>query len=53
MRKINQRMGNNDQLLELCDKDGEVLRDLNTYIPNLVKYLIIFFQIKILGFIFI
>ena len=39
MRKINQRMGNNDQLLELCEKDGEVLRDLNTYIPNLLKYL--------------
>ena len=39
MRKINQRMGNNDQLLELCEKDGEVLRDLNTYIPNLLNRL--------------
>ena len=39
MRKINQRMGNEDKLFELCEKDGEVLRDLNTYIPNLLNRL--------------
>ena len=39
MYKINQRLGKENRILELCDKEGEILHDLNTYIPNLLNYL--------------
>ena len=39
MYKINQRLQKENRLLELCDKEGEILRDLNTYIPNLMNRL--------------
>ena len=39
MHKMNQRLGKDNRKLELCEKDGDVLRDLNTYIPNLMNRL--------------
>ena len=39
MYKMNLRLGKDTRLLELCQKEGEILRDLNTYIPNLMNRL--------------
>ena len=39
MYKMNLRLGKDTRILELCEKEGEILRDLNTYIPNLMNRL--------------
>jgi len=39
MYKMNLRLGKDNRILELCEKEGEILRDLNTYIPNLMNRL--------------
>ena len=39
MHKMNQRLGRDNRLLKICENDGEILRDLNTYIPNLMNRL--------------
>ena len=36
---MNQRLGRDNRLLKICENDGEILRDLNTYIPNLMNRL--------------
>ena len=39
MTKLNQRLGKDSRTLELCENEGEILLDLNTYIPNLMNRL--------------
>ena len=43
MHKINlkasEKEGKDTRLMEICDKEGDILRDLNTYIPNLMNRL--------------
>ena len=36
---MNERLKKDNRLLELCKNEGEILRDLNTYIPNLMNRL--------------
>ena len=37
MTKLNLRLQKDIRLLELCPNEGEILRDLNTYVPNLMN----------------
>ena len=39
MTKLNLRLQKDIRLLELCPNEGEILRDLNTYVPNLMNRL--------------
>ena len=39
MTKLNQRLEKDTRIMELCQNEGEILRDLNTYIPNLMNRL--------------
>ena len=39
MYKLNQRLGNENRKLELCKNTQQILRDLNTYIRNLMNRL--------------
>ena len=39
MTKLNQRLEKDTRIMELCQNEGEMLRDLNTYIPNLMNRL--------------
>ena len=39
MTKLNLRLEKDTRIMELCQNEGEILRDLNTYIPNLMNRL--------------
>ena len=39
MNRISQKEGKDDRKFELVEGEGELLRDLNTYIPKLLNYL--------------
>ena len=39
MTKLNRRLEKDTRIMELCQNEGDILRDLNTYIPNLMNRL--------------
>ena len=39
MTKLNRRLEKDTRIMELCQNESDVLRDLNTYIPNLMNRL--------------
>ena len=39
MTKLNLRLEKDTRIMELCQNEGDILRDLNTYIPNLMNRL--------------
>ena len=39
MNRISEKTGKDDRKFELVEEEGEMLRDLNTYIPKLMNYL--------------
>ena len=39
MTKLNRRLEKDTRIMELCQNEGDILRDLNTYVPNLMNRL--------------
>ena len=39
MTKLNRRLEKDTRIMELCQNESDILRDLNTYIPNLMNRL--------------